>query len=170
MKLSNPDNEPRYSRIEIAEHGLNFSVAHFTIFSATERENLHGHNYHVACSLLAPVDDNGLTFDYGIVKQLFRTLCTQLDEQVLLPGKSPYLEIVVEDDYTTAVFNEERIPFLQRDVTILPIANTTVEELSHYLLQEALNSTALAGRNIAEMSVRVSSDPLQSGSAHWKKP
>lgn len=166
--MSTTPTEPRYCRIEIAEHGLNFSVAHFTIFSETEREHLHGHNYRVACSLLAPIDDNGLTFDYGIVKRLFRSLCDQLDEQVLLPGKSPWLEVVVEEDYTIAIFNEERIPFLQRDVTVLPIANTTVEELSHYLLQQALNSPDLAGRNIMEMSVKVSSDPLQSGAAHWQ--
>lgn len=166
---STPENV-RYSRIRVAEHGMNFSVAHFTIFSATERENLHGHNYRVQCSLVAPIDDNGLTFDYRIFKRLIRELCGDLDEQMLLAGKSPYLEIVVEEDYTIAIFGNERIPFLHRDVSILPITNISVEELSHYLLQQALNAPELADRGIIEMTVEVSSDPRQSGASHWKHP
>lgn len=162
------DKPTRYSRIEVARETLEFSVAHFTIFSPTERENLHGHNYHVGCEIYAPVDDNGLTFDYAIIKRVLEAQCDKLDEQVLLPGNSPYLDIVDEADYVVAIFNEERIPFLERDVTVLPIANTTVEELSHYLLHEVLKMPELKDRGIVEITVKVSSNPGQSGAAHWR--
>jgi 6-pyruvoyltetrahydropterin/6-carboxytetrahydropterin synthase len=158
---------PRYCRIEIAKHALNFSVAHFTIFSKTERENLHGHNFQVACDLTGPVSNDGLTFDYGIIKRVIRGLCDELDEQVILPDRSPYLEILEEDDYTIAVFNGERLPFLARDVTILPIANTTVEEFSNYLLHRMLDHPEFKDREIVQLTVKVSSSPGQTGCSTW---
>jgi len=165
--LTDTPKQPRYSRIEISKHALNFSVAHFTIFSATERENVHGHNFQVECDICAPVHDDGLTMDYGVIKRVLRTLCDELDEKVLLPGKSPHLEIITEGDYRVALFNDERIPFLHRDVLVLPIANSTVEELSHYLLQKVLNTPELSDRGIREVTVRVSSSPGQTGAAQW---
>ena len=54
--------------IEITKDYLHFSAAHFTIFSATQRENLHGHNFDVSCSLDTVVGPNGLAFDYNVVK------------------------------------------------------------------------------------------------------
>ena len=38
---------------EIAKEALNFSAGHVTMFSATEREDLHGHNWRVACEITA---------------------------------------------------------------------------------------------------------------------
>lgn len=159
--------EPRYSRIEIAKHALNFSIAHFTIFSATERENLHGHNFQVECEILAPVLENGLTFDYGIIKRAVRKLCDSLNEKTVLPKNSPHLELEIDGDYTVAIFNGERLPFLQRDVLILPVRNTTVEELSWYVLEHLMNSDDLKDRGLREMTVKVSSSPGQTGCSTW---
>ena len=106
----------RLARIEVAKQAMNFSAAHFTIFSATDREDLHGHNFQVACAVTAPVDDSGLMFDYAVIKKQIRALCDEIDEKMLLPALSPHLKILEEDDYTIAVFNGERIPFLPRDV------------------------------------------------------
>ena len=44
---------------------LHFSAAHFTIFSATERERLHGHNYSVSARFVAPQGDNGFSADHS---------------------------------------------------------------------------------------------------------
>lgn len=158
----------RYSRIEIAKNALSFSVAHFTVFSPTERENIHGHNFQVGCDIYAPIDENGLTLDYAILKKMLRDMCDELDEKVLLPANSPWLELVDENDYTVAIFNDERIPFLKRDVLILPIANTTVEELSHYLLGKVRAAPALEDLALLEITVRVSSGPGQTGAASWR--
>jgi 6-pyruvoyltetrahydropterin/6-carboxytetrahydropterin synthase len=160
----------RYSRIEIRKQALNFSVAHFTIFNATERENLHGHNFQVEVEITAPVGKDGLMFDYGIIKKILRGVCDELDEQVLLPANSPHMQIEQEEDYTYALFNGERIPFLSRDLTILPIANTTVEELSDYLLKLLLAHDGFKDRGIVEMTVKVSSSPGQAGCADWRAP
>jgi 6-pyruvoyltetrahydropterin/6-carboxytetrahydropterin synthase len=159
----------RLTTVEIAKQALNFSIAHFTIFSATDREDLHGHNFQLECKVTAPLADDGLLFDYGILKKLLRALCDEIDEQVILPGHSPHLQLTEEDGYTIAHFNGERIPFLPRDVTVLPIANTTVEEFSHYFLEKLKHDKLIQQNAIVALSVKVSSSPGQYGIADWRQ-
>ena len=64
--------------IEIAKDYLNFSAGHFTIFSASERENLHGHNWRVGCEIETPIGEDGLCFDYGLAKKALMALSEQL--------------------------------------------------------------------------------------------
>jgi 6-pyruvoyltetrahydropterin/6-carboxytetrahydropterin synthase len=49
----------RLATLYIDKESHKFSAAHFTIFSATERERLHGHNYSVSAKIVAPLGDNG---------------------------------------------------------------------------------------------------------------
>ncbi|MCB1691400.1 MAG: 6-carboxytetrahydropterin synthase [Pseudomonadales bacterium] len=161
------DHGHRTSRIEISKQALNFSIGHFTIFSETERENLHGHNFQLECELTAPVGPDGLMFDYAILKNLLRALCDEIDEQVILPANSPFLTVEQDEDYVVARFAGERIPFLHRDVTLLPVANVSVEELSRYFLDRLLVEPALAGKGIIAITVKISSSPGQFGVATW---
>ncbi len=46
--------------IEVSKEYLKFSAAHFTIFSATERERLNGHNFRVSAKITEPVGPNGM--------------------------------------------------------------------------------------------------------------
>jgi 6-pyruvoyltetrahydropterin/6-carboxytetrahydropterin synthase len=108
-------------------------------------------------------------FDYGIIKQALRELCDELDEQMILPAHSPHLTIEEDGDYSVAIFNGERLPFLSRDLTVLPIANSTVEEISHYLLGLLVDHSSFAERGIIEMTVKVSSSPGQTGCSTWKQ-
>ena len=153
--------------IEISKEYLHFAAAHFTLFSPTERENLHGHNFQVTLDADAPMQDDGLTFDYNILKKAVKQLCDDLDEQVLMPTRSPYLEIDEQDDYTYVVFNGERIPFLQRDLTLLPIRNITVEELAQYLLAKLLEREDIKALDIDNMLLRCASGEGQWASAKW---
>ena len=153
--------------IEISKEYLHFAAAHFTLFSATERENLHGHNFQVTLDADAPMQDDGLTFDYNILKKAVKQLCDDLDKQVLMPTRSPYLEIDEQDDYTYVVFNGERIPFLQRDLTLLPIRNITVEELAQYLLAKLLEREDIKALDIDNMLLRCASGEGQWASAKW---
>ena len=153
--------------IEISKEYLHFAAAHFTLFSATERENLHGHNFQVTLDADAPMHDDGLTFDYNILKKAVKQLCDDLDEQVLMPSRSPYLQIEEQDDYTFIIFNGERIPFLQRDLTLLPIRNITVEELAQYLLEKLLEREDIQALAIDHMLLRCASGEGQWASAKW---
>ena len=158
---------PRDISIEIAKEYLHFSAAHFTVFSATERENLHGHNFQVEATLQGHVGDDGLCFDYNVVKAKLKTLCDALDEIVLLPGRCPHLDISADEKHTVVVFNDERLQFLHRDAKVLPVRNVTVEELAHWLIKGMTADSEIAALPITEIELRVSSGAGQWACAVW---
>ena len=160
--------------IEIHKEYLHFSCAHFTLFSATERENLHGHNFQIGCEVEAAVDETGLCFDYNIIKDVLKTLCAEIDEQMLLPGNSPWLTVERQagqdgqSDMVLALFNGEKIPFLARDVTVLPLRNITVEELAGWMLQRIVNTPEVKNLPLTKMLVRVASGNDQWARSNWE--
>lgn len=160
---------PTFSTIEICKDYLHFNAAHFTLFSATEREDLHGHTFYVAATIDSPVGDDGLAFDYNLFKTALAALCDELDEKVLLPERSPHLRLEHSDDYLIARFADERIPFLPRDVLTLPIRNITVEELAPWFLERLMADPHIAGLELLRVVIRVSSGPGQWAGAQWQK-
>lgn len=159
----------RLFTLELSKEDMKFSAAHFTVFSATERERLHGHNFRVEVSITAWLQANGMGFDYGLYKRKLRELCQAWDEYVLLPGRSPYLRLEQEGDYLYAVFNQQRIPFLASDVLVLPIENATVEEFSWLLLQAlTAEQDMLTAHQIEQIAVKVYSGPGQCGVSCWQ--
>jgi 6-pyruvoyltetrahydropterin/6-carboxytetrahydropterin synthase len=160
----------RFAQLEIHKEECSFSAGHFTIFSATEREHLHGHNYYVSLRFTFEIKHNGLSFDYRHYKKKMSTLCQQLDRHFLLPAQSPYLTLEDNESYWIAHFNQQKIPFLKEDVVILPLTNITIEELAHWFLQHLLTDNKELKRHaICAISVSVFNGPGQSGSASWEE-
>lgn len=160
----------RLATIRIAKEYLKFSAAHFTVFSATERERLHGHNFTVAADITAAVNDNGMTSNYRNYKDALQRCCKALDEYVLLPGQSPYLQIEQQGLEYWVRFNDESMRFLVADTLILPIRNTTVEEFSNYIVQQLMHDSQLAELSqLQGLSVSVSSGPGQLGITAWQR-
>lgn len=162
--------KPQLSIIELQKESMHFSAGHFTIFSATERENFHGHNYKVSLALYATVSsDLGLSFDYRFYKKRMRTLCEQLNQTFLMPGKSPYLTWEEKEDYIWFTFNHQRMPFLPRDVSIIPVSNISVEELSRWFIEKLITQqSTLEDHHIHKLTVKVFSGEGQSGSSSWE--
>ena len=157
------------STIEVSKEYLKFSAAHFTIFSASERERLHGHNYAVSATVTASVDDNGMCFPYGEMKSRLRVLCESLDEYTLIPQFSPHLSIAEQDGYYRVAYNEEIMLLLQSDTLLLPIRNTTVEEFSRYLLEQLRQDTDFFESNRCQrIALTVNSGPGQSATTVWR--
>ena len=157
----------RLTTLYIDKESHKFSAAHYTIFSATERERLHGHNYSVSAKIVAPMGHNGFSADYNVYKKRLAALCDSLDEYLLLAGESPYQEIEEADACFRVSFADEQMLFLQSDTQVLPIRNATVEEFSHYLLQRLLHDSA--GDDLREIELCVASGPGQKGCASWRK-
>lgn len=159
---------PQETLIELYKENMKFSAGHFTVFSATERERLHGHNYTVYASLTSRVGEDGLAVDYGIYKHQLVKMCRAYNEYFLLPSRSPYLRLEERGDQLIAHFNGDEIPFLKKDVLILPIANVTIEQLSGLLLQELCEFRDAQGHDvISAMTVKVFTGPGQSASSTW---
>ena len=148
--------------IEVVRESLHFSAAHFTIFTATERENLHGHNFHLNAEFESEVQKDGLCFDYGIVKKILQAYCDELDERFLVPGKSPYLDIETSDGRVHLTFNGETMSVPERDATLLPLRNITVEELATWFTDRLVRSLDEHKLNVSRMQIKVAS-----GSGQW---
>lgn len=131
---------------------------------------MHGHNFGVAATLTAPVDENGLCFSYGIFKAKLKRLCDELDEFLILPLLSPHLNISDEGEFYAVQFNDEFMRFLKSDTRVLPLRNVTIEELARYLLDRLLSDDAVEEiSSIQRASVRVCSGPGQSASCSWSR-
>lgn len=155
--------------IDIVKEDAHFSAAHFTIFAAGKRENLHGHDFHVAATARGPVDDNGLCFDYGLLKARLRALCESLDETVLLPARSPHLRVTEQGEQVAARFADERLTFLRRDVKVLPVRNVTAEELAGWFVARLTEDDGFLALPIESLNLRVSSGAGQWAGVDWHR-
>ena len=149
--------------IEVVRDSLHFSAAHFTIFSATARENLHGHNFRLNGVFESKVHDDGLCFDYGKIKSILQRLCDELDERFLVPEESPYLAIEQDDDSVKITFDSETMTLPVRDVYKMPVRNITVEELANYFADRLRDSEEFQALDISAMEIRVASGEGQWG-------
>ena len=157
-----------FTTIELQKESMKFSAGHTTIFSATQREPLHGHTYNVYLALSTWVEQNGMTFDYRYYKDKIRALCRQLNQTFLMPQHSPYMPFTEDETYYYFSFNQKKIPFLKEDVTLMPVTNITVEELSRWMVHELIqDKAALKSHRIEKIVVKVFSAPGQSGSHEW---
>ncbi|PWY56678.1 6-pyruvoyl tetrahydrobiopterin synthase [Legionella qingyii] len=156
--------------VELQKESMKFSAGHTTIFSATEREPLHGHMYGVYLALTTWVEENGMTFDYRYYKERVHKLCRYLNQTFLMPQFSPFLEYAEDEEYYYFTFNHKKIPFLKEDVTLLPVTNITVEELSRWFVQELIKDKAELDRHrIEHVVVKVFSAPGQSANHQWHR-
>ncbi|KTD49271.1 6-pyruvoyl trahydropterin synthase family protein [Legionella quateirensis] len=156
--------------VELQKESMKFSAGHTTIFSATEREPLHGHMYGVYLALSTWVEENGMTFDYRYYKERIHKLCRQLNQTFLMPQFSPFLEYAEDTEYYYFTFNGKKIPFLKEDVTLMPLTNITVEELSRWFVNELIKEhQELDKHRIDKVVVKVFSAPGQSASHEWQR-
>ena len=118
--------------MHLAKEAHKFSCGHLMILGPDRAETLHGHNYYVGVDVLVKDLDPslGMAFDHGELKPLIKAFCAGLDERVLLPAHSPYLEIRHETDQYHVRFGKKHYAFPAEDVVLLPIANLTCEELA----------------------------------------
>ena len=119
-------------RVRVSKDYLGFCAAHFIIFRKSQCERLHGHNYRVAAELEGTLDENHLVFDFIELKRILVTICEELDHRMLVPVKSEQLSIEIGEASVSMRFEDREWAFPRTDCVLLPIENTTAEQLAHY--------------------------------------
>jgi 6-pyruvoyltetrahydropterin/6-carboxytetrahydropterin synthase len=154
--------------VHLAKEPFKFSCSHFTILSAEHAERLHGHNYQMRVDVeLETVDPKlGMAFDFNAVKPMIRMICTELDERILLPAESPYLKIKNEGAQLSVSFNQKNYMFPSEDCLILPLSNTTSEELARYACERL--SLAMAAQKFWT-SIQVEVEETRGQSVSFRK-
>ena len=158
------------STIELQKENMTFNAGHTTIFSAIEREPLHGHYYQVAVGISAWVSENGMKFDYRYYKKRVGDLCQELNQIFLMPMYSPFLEFSQDEAYYYFRFNHKTMPFLKEDVKLMPVSNITIEELSRWFVMRLTADEAELDRlEIEKIEIKVFSAPGQSAGFSWQR-
>jgi len=123
--------------IAIDKDYLKFSAAHFLIFPDGTAERLHGHNYKVYVRVQTELDQHGLVVNFQEIKPLVRGICDELDEHLLLPGRHPVLTAAKTADGAMDIRYRGRRYLVPADeVIVLPIGNTSAENLAAWVGQE----------------------------------
>ena len=152
---------PARYKIRLAKEDFKFSVAHFTIFGEACAERLHGHNYRMIVEVAGPaINELGLLIDLGPLKRSIRSLCATLDSKTLVPEKCPLLEVARREGSVDVRFEDRSYSFPDGDTLLLPILNTTLEELALYSWQRL--ASELDRSLLVELSVEVAETPGQS--------
>lgn len=157
--------------ISIDKEYLKFSVAHFLIFPDGSQERLHGHNYRVYLDLEAGLDAHGLVLDFIEVKPVIKELCDELDEHWIIPAEHPVLTWTRRDDDVIEVrYRDSYYAAPAGDCLVLPINNTSAENLAAYLGRRLLERLRerFPGLQVHHLALGVEESPGQRGVWHWR--
>lgn len=126
--------------LHLAKQNFKFSAAHFLIFDETHAEKLHGHNYQVKVDIKAPSDEaqhsEGYFMDFNVFKKFIKARLDVWDEIVLLPQNHPDMKFKKTDKSLEVTFRDRFYVFPLNEVILLPVSNTSVENLSKILAEE----------------------------------
>ena len=143
--------------IELSKEYFKFSAAHFLIFPDCTSERLHGHNYRVQCEVEARLTRFGLVLDFKEIKPVVLALCDELDEHWLVPGEHPVLTHAQRPDGVTEVrYGKLYYAAPTCDVIVLPINNTSSENLATWFGRELHRRIAARFEDLDMMRLRVS--------------
>lgn len=153
--------------VSLSKDQFKFSASHFTIFSKSKSEHLHGHNYYARLSIeFAELDPStGISVEFAKLKELFKTTCDAIDEKVLLPENSPYLKIKEVKSNIEVEFNKKFYSFPKEDCVKLKIVNTSSENLAQWLSQKMEKKL----KDLGALSFTVDLEETRGQSVSYKK-
>lgn len=128
-------------RVEVTKEQFVFSAAHFITFAGDICERLHGHNYGVRASVEGPLDDNRYVVDFIALRDAVLAETGKLDHHVILPSDHAEIKVTSDERETTAIFRDRRWVFPNEDCVILPVVNTTAEEIARVIAQRVIQRT-----------------------------
>lgn len=143
--------------LHLFKQNFKFSSAHFLIFDEKRAEKLHGHNYQVRVDIVVPpeyeMEKKGYFIDFNVFKKAIKARLDVWDEMVLLPAKHKDMKIKKKGPSLEVNFRDRFYVFPENEVHLLPITNTSVEQLAGLLAQDFFTQFKKMG--VLEVQVRV---------------
>jgi 6-pyruvoyltetrahydropterin/6-carboxytetrahydropterin synthase len=96
----------------------------------------------VAAEIEGPLDENHYVVDFIALRDTLRDLTAQLDHRVILPTGHRKIKVVADPREVTATFDDRRWVFPRGDCVLLPVPNTTAEQLARYLAGQLIEALA----------------------------
>ncbi len=123
----------RRFQVSLCKEQLTFSAAHFITFNGDVCESLHGHNFGVRCDVEGPLAGDRYVIDFIALRDELAKIVSDLDHRVLLPTQHGLISVESSANEVVVRFRERRWIFPAADCRILPVANTTAEEIAQYI-------------------------------------
>lgn len=120
-------------RVSLQKEQLVFSAAHFITFAGDICECLHGHNYAVKAEVTGELDENQYVIDFIAFRDALAEVVKQLDHRMLLPTTHPMISVREDEVEVVATFGHKRWVFPREDCMLLPISNTTAEQIAWWV-------------------------------------
>jgi len=128
-------------RVDVTKQQFVFSAAHFITFAGDICERIHGHNYAVRASVEGPLDQNRYVVDFIALRDAVLEQTLSLDHHVILPRDHAEIKVSSDEKETTATFRDRRWVFPNEDCVILPVINTTAEEIARVIALRVIEKT-----------------------------
>ncbi len=120
-------------QVSLSKEQLTFSAAHFITFHGDVCESLHGHNFGVRCEVSGQLTVDRYVIDFIALRDELAKIVLELDHHVLLPQKHSMISVETGTSEVVVRFRDRRWIFPATDCRVLPVANTTAEELAQYI-------------------------------------
>lgn len=128
-------NQATY-KVLLQKEQLVFSSAHFITFAGDICECLHGHNYAVRAVVEGPLDENQYVVDFIAFRDSLLQIVKRLDHHVLLPTTHPLIHVTAGEREVVTTFRDKRWIFPIEDCVLLPVSNTTAEQIAGWIAVE----------------------------------
>lgn len=153
--------------LHLAKQNMKFSAAHFLIFDEKHAERLHGHNYIVKVDIESPSEEElstkGYFVDFSVFKKHIKSRLDQWDEYTLLPERHPDMKFKKTEKSLEVTFRDRFYVFPLSEVILLPVTNTSVEQLSRLLAEDFQKEFKKYG----VLAVRVYVEESAGQGAYW---
>ncbi|MSR30424.1 MAG: 6-pyruvoyl tetrahydropterin synthase family protein [Gemmataceae bacterium] len=120
-------------QVRVTKDHLIFSSGHFITYEGNQCERLHGHNYRTAVEVEGPLDPNHYVFDFIALKRRTQEITADLDHRMMLPRNNSVISVQEKGNRVEVRYKEKEWIFPLEDCVILPIENTTAEQLARYI-------------------------------------
>lgn len=141
---------------------LRFSAAHF-IYNYYFKEPLHGHNYELEVEVWGGLGDDGFVINFLDLKETARKVTKSLDHKVLIPTLNPQLSVKLDmgggGKVTVNCSGGEEYVFPAGDVALLPLRDTSAEELASHLASTLWSTIKTQRPNISAVGVKIYETP-----------
>ncbi len=155
--------------LHLAKQNFKFSAAHFLIFDELRAERLHGHNYQVKVDLTfsrsEKMASQGYLVDFNVFKTAIKARLDQWDEVVLLPALQKEMQITESGASLEVRFRDRFYVFPKMEVVLLPLTNTSTEQLSRILAEDFF--TIFKSYGVTRVRVTVEETRGQGASTVW---
>jgi 6-pyruvoyl-tetrahydropterin synthase len=134
-----------------------FSAAHAGLHDG-EFEPLHGHSFTVTLRLHGEPDETGMVCDFTEAKNALAGMIAPLKRRTLMPASPPGGRCDLEGSQVIIECGAKLYSLPAGDVVLLPVPNTTTEQIAAWLLTQLVPALDAPGLRLAELTLAEAAD------------